>query len=110
MKETENEKKLRIAVGKYTRLTKDVESYILEARDEEKKVKEMKEQKKDEYDIKQMERVLLQTKQMIPRVKSDRQKAFDELSDLIDLLEEDEMIKQSEMFAKAKELITSFSE
>ena len=45
---------------------------------------------------------------MIPRVKSDRQKAFDELSDLIDLLEEDEMIKQSEMFAKAKELITSF--
>ena len=42
----------------------------------------------------------MQTKQMIPRVKSDRQKAFDELSDLIDLLEEDEMIKQSEMFAK----------
>ena len=50
----------------------------------------------------------MQTKQMIPRVKSDRQKAFDELSDLIDLLE-DEMIKQSEMFAKAKELIASFS-
>ena len=47
---------------------------------------------------------------MIPRVKSDRQKSFDELSDLIDLLEEDEMIKQSELFAKAKKLIASFSE
>ena len=47
---------------------------------------------------------------MIPRVKSDRQKAFDELNDLMDLLEEDDLVKQSEMFAKAKELIASFSE
>ena len=52
----------------------------------------------------------MQTKQMIPRVKNDRQKAFEELSDLIDILEEDELITQSEMFAKAKELIASFSD
>ncbi|KAK8808230.1 hypothetical protein WA171_001451, partial [Blastocystis sp. BT1] len=101
----ENEKKLRIAVGKCTRLSKEIESYLKEEKSETEQIEQMRESKADEYDIKQLENVLAQTKQMIPRVKKDYDQSLEELDDLLAVLESDESIQSNTMFAKAKELV-----
>ena len=64
MRESENEKKLRIAVGKcsrlgmtilwWWRLSKEIESYLKEEKSETEQIEHMKESKADEYDIKQL--------------------------------------------------------
>ena len=51
MRESENEKKLRIAVGK---CNSEFESYLKEEKSETEQIEQMRESKADEYDIKQL--------------------------------------------------------
>ncbi|KAK8797403.1 hypothetical protein WA158_004611 [Blastocystis sp. Blastoise] len=106
-KETDIEKKLRIQMGTYQRLIKEVAAYEKEETMEEQTLETMKANHDDPFMIKQQEQVVKETKMMIPDTKTRLQTAFDNLKNLVDMLEAKGGMEENVKFTEAKNLINS---
>ena len=109
IKETAIEKQLRIKTGVCQRTYKEYLSYREEEKREQEVLEKMKSESTDEFMIRQQTNVVKESQMMIPDSKQRLRVALDELSNLIDSLEENEDMKDNQRFLEAKQAINSIS-
>lgn len=100
-----NLRTLKIKTGAVQRTTKDLESYRAEVRDTERRIDEIR-SGTDHSMLKQWETVLAETHAMIPDSTSRLCSAMEELSTLIDRVQDDPASKQSAELDSARTAIS----
>ncbi|XP_022188641.1 tubulin-specific chaperone A [Nilaparvata lugens] len=99
-------KTIKIKTGVVKRLTKDKVMYEKEAEQQEAKIEKLKSKGEDEFNIRKQEEVLQETLMMVPSSQRRLQKAFEELSNIVesekDLAEDPEYLAAVEVLEGAK--------
>ncbi|XP_034565233.1 tubulin-specific chaperone A [Notolabrus celidotus] len=97
-------RQIRIKTGIVKRLAKEKISYKTEAKQQEAKVERLKTEGEDEYVIKKQMEVLQESRMMIPDCQ--RRLAIAH-ADLLQLLETEEDLNESEEFKEARNILDS---
>ncbi|KAK5599736.1 hypothetical protein CRENBAI_016413 [Crenichthys baileyi] len=97
-------RQIKIKTGIVKRLAKEEISYINEARQQEQKVERLKEEGEDEFVIKKQMEVLQESRMMIPDC---RRRLAIAHADLLQLLETEEELAESEEYNEAKNVLDS---
>ncbi|KAM9735899.1 tubulin-specific chaperone A [Menidia menidia] len=97
-------RQIKIKTGIVKRLAKEKVSYITEAKQQEEKVERMKAEAGDEYVIKKQMEVLQESRMMVPDCH--RRLAIAH-ADLLQLLESEEDMAESEEYKEARNILDS---
>ncbi|KAK2961448.1 putative tubulin-specific chaperone A [Blattamonas nauphoetae] len=101
-----NINKIRIQTGVLTRAMKDLASYEKEATQLRNQVVKMVEEEKEQHDINMRQQCLEETTQMIPESLKRIEKAYNELSTLVEGVSDDDADSRgSEIFSKAMDVL-----
>lgn len=88
-------------------MIKEQASYHKEAQEQVERVAKYESEGKEEWEIKQQKKVLVDCQQMIPDCQKRLQSATEDLQSILDGVEEDEEVNQSEEAKTAKEILAS---
>ncbi|KAM7392479.1 hypothetical protein PAMA_007546 [Pampus argenteus] len=97
-------RQIKIKTGIVRRLAKEELAYIKEAKQQEEKIERLKAEAEDDYVIKKQIEVLQESRMMIPDC---RRRLTIAHGDLVQLLETEEDLAESEEYKEAKNILDS---